>query len=493
MMKCLRTLTWLPIFVSLLGFHLTGCSSMKRDTLPSSDPSLPVQYPISDPEKCTALVGWREYFKDPNLTSLIGSALENNQELNILLQEIAVSKSEVLSRKGAVLPFAGIGAEAGLEKPGLYTTQGAVEENLPIKPGKEFPEPLPNYRISADFTWEVDIWRKLRNERDAAIKRYLGTQEGRNFTITHLVAEIAESYYELLGLDSRLAILQAMIGIQENAFGAVKQQKEAGKATELAVKRFEAEVLKNRAELSLVHQRIIESENHLNFLAGRYPQHIQRDSSGFEQLMLDRVHAGLPVELLRNRPDVRKAEYELVASGLEVKAAAARFYPSLDLSGALGLETFTLSSAFDTPESVVYSAVAGVAAPLINRSAIKAAYNGANAEQVAAIYDYQQTVLRAYVEVVNQIAEIQNLNQAYLRKSEQVRALSESVAITGQLYSNARADYTEVLLTQRDALEARLDLIELKQRQLAAFVRAYKALGGGYNRGQDEVAARGAE
>jgi outer membrane protein, multidrug efflux system len=466
---------------------LPGCSSLKRGALPSSDPPLPVQYPLSAGAKSSALVGWREYFKDPNLTSLIATALANNQELNILLQEIEVSKSEVLGRKGAIFPFVTLGGGAGLDKVGRNTRDGAVEENAAneIKPGKAIPSPLSNFGLVADFEWEVDIWRKLRNERDSAVKRYLATREGRNFMIMNIVSEMAQSYYELQALDNQVITLKRTIDIQQSALELVKLEKAAGKVTELAVKRFEAEVLKNQSNLFEIQQKIVVSENRLNYLAGRYPQKVQRNSSSFGSTMLTGIHTGLPAELLRNRPDVLQAEMQLAAAGLDVKAAAARFYPALNISAALGLQSFTLASAFNTPASLIYGAAGNLAAPLINRSAIQAAYNGASARQVGAIYTYQQTVLKAYVEVVNQMAEIKNLTQSYDLKSKQVQALSDSIDLSSQLFKNARADYTEVLFTQRDALEAKIDLYELKQQQLNAFVKAYKALGGGYNRNTD--------
>lgn len=479
-----------PIFQCLGGFcllaALQACSALKRDPLPSSEPPLPSRFPDGGGGRSSAQLGWREFFTDPNLQSLIATALENNQELNILMQEIALSKSEVRARKGSIFPFVTLGSEAGVDKVGAHTREGAVEENLPVKPGKEFPEPLPNFAIAADFDWEVDIWRKLRNERDAAIKRYLATREGRNFMVTHIVAEIAQSYFELLALDNQLAILQRTIDIQQSALAAVKLQKDAAKVTELAVRRFEAEVLKNRSGLYQIRQKITVTENKLNYLAGRYPQPVKRNSAGFDRRMLTGIRAGLPAELLRNRPDVRQAELELAAAGLEVKAAAARFYPALNISAALGLQSFSLDSAFTTPESLAYGAAASIAAPLINRSAIQAAFNGASARQVSAIYAYQQTVLKAYIEVVNQLAEIRNLNESFSLKSQQVAALSDSITIAGKLFNSARADYTEVLLTQRDALEARIDLVELKQQQLNASVKAYKALGGG-NDGEADI------
>lgn len=465
---------------------LQACSGLKRDPLPSSEPPLPARFPVSGgSSRSSAMLDWRQYFTDSNLKSLIATALENNQELNILMQEIAVSKSEVKARKGAIFPFITLGGGAGLEKSSRYTRDGAVEEGLEVKKGKAFPEPLPDFDITADFDWEVDIWRKLRNERDAAIKHYLATQEGRNFMVTNIVAEIAQSYYELMAMDNQLAILKRTIEIQNSALGAVKMQKDAARVTELAVRRFEAEVLKNQSHQYEIQQKITVTENKINYLAGRYPQPVKRNSANFEHLMLTGIRAGLPAELLRNRPDVRQAELELAAAGLDVKAAGARFYPALNISAALGLRSFSLDSVFTTPESLVYGAAASMVAPLINRSAIQAAYNGASAKQVSAIYGYQQTVLKAYIEVVNQLAEIRNLNQGFSLKSQQVAALSDSIDISGKLFNSARADYTEVLLTQRDALEARIDLVEMKQQQLNAYVKAYKALGGGYTRDAD--------
>ncbi len=462
-----------------------GCSSvLRRGPLPSSDPPLPANFPDTNGAKNSAVIGWREYFKDPNLTSLIGTALQNNMELNILLQEIQASKSDVIRAKGAYLPFVSAGTTTGLDKVGRHTAAGAAEDNTTneIAAGRAIPTNTPNFGFGGTLDWEVDIWRKLRNERDATILRYLGTQEGRNFMITNIVAEIAQTYYELVAFDNQLIILNRTIEIQQNALEAVKLQKANARVTELAVRRFEAEVLKNQSRLFKIKQQITVTENRLNYLAGRYPQPVKRRSEGFDQMMLSRINTGLPVELLRNRPDVRRAELELAATGLDVRAAAARFYPSLGISGALGLQSFTLASAFNAPASVMYGAAANIMAPLINRSAIKAAFLGASARQIGAIYTYQQTVLKAYIETVNQLAQIKNYGRSYDLKAQQVAALNDSISIAGQLFFNARADYTEVLFTQRDALESKIDLVELKQEQLTAFVKAYRALGGGYNR-----------
>ena len=469
-------------FAAALLSIAAGCGTPRTGPLPPSTVTLPEQFPGAGTTPNPAMIGWGEFFQDPALVDLISTALTNNQELHILQQEVAIAKAEAGARKGELFPFVKLGGRAGAEKVSRNTRDGVVEENLEIQEGRRFPEPLRNYGVIADFDWEIDIWRKLRNQRDAAMSRYLATQEGRNFMVTHLVSEVAESYYELLALDSQLAILRQMVEVQQRALESVRLKKSAARVTELAVRRFEAEVFKNRGALFAIQQRITETENRLNFLAGRYPQPIQRNPEGFELRTLYQLQTGVPSELLRNRPDIRQAELELVAAGLDVKAAGARFYPSASLSAALGIESFTLGSPILAKENLVYGATANLVGPLINRSAIKAAFTSARADQIAAIYRYQQKVLQAYIDVVNQLSQISNMEQSYALKSQQVEALASSSTLSSQLFDSARADYTEVLLTQREALESHIDLVEIRQSQLTALVKAYKAIGGGTSR-----------
>ncbi|HIB36280.1 efflux transporter outer membrane subunit [Mesonia sp.] len=430
----------------------------------------------------SATINWKEFFNDPYLSQLIEVALENNQELNITLQELQISKNEVQARKGEYLPFLGLRGGAELEKSGRYTRNGAVEENLPIKEGTEMPDPLPNYMIGAYANWELDIWGKLHNAKKAAVMRYLSTVEGRNFMVTNLIAEVANSYYELLALDNQYAILQRNIDIQSNALRIVKLQKQSARATELAVKKFEAEVFHTKSLQFEIQQKITETENRINFLLGRYPQTIDRDYEVFENLVPDQINAGMPLQLLQNRPDVRQAELELAASKLDVKVAKARFYPSLGISAGIGFSAFNPEYLLDTPQSLLYSIAGDIAAPLINRNAIKATYSSANAKQIQAVVNYERSILNAYIEVANQIAKIDNLEKSYDLKAKEVDALTRSISISNDLFTSARADYMEVLLTQRDALESKFELVETKKEQMSALVNMYQALGGGWSK-----------
>lgn len=465
--------------VACLTLAISACKSLNVATR-TENKTVPARFNDAQDTTNTAKLSWKEFFKDPYLIALIDTALQNNQELNITMQEIQISRNEVRARKGEYLPFVGIQGGAGIDKTARYTNIGAMEANTQIAPGKEMPEPLPDLLLAARASWEIDIWGRLHNAKRAAFNRYLSSVEGKNFMVTNLIAEIANSYYELLSLDNQLDIINQNIQIQNDALRIVKLQKEAAKVTELAVRRFEAQVLHTKGLQFDILQKITETENKLNFLVGRFPQTIARKSQDFNSLVPPIMSAGLPSQMLDNRPDIKQAEMDLMAAKLDVKAAKARFYPSLSINAGVGLQAFNASYFVKTPESLLYSIAGDLMAPLVNRNAIKAAYYTANSKQIQAVYQYEKTILNAYVEIANQLAKINNLNKSYDLKAQQVQALSESVAISNNLFRSARADYMEVLLTQRDALESKFELIETKKQQMNATVNIYRALGGGW-------------
>lgn len=460
-------------------FLLSSCA-IKGVTEKSVTLTAPDTYGTQKDTNNMAKESWRLFFTDPYLVDLIDTALAHNQELNIMMQEIYQSSNEVQAKKGEYIPQLSLGTEDEVEKVGRYTSQGANDANTDIEPGTEMPDPLPNFMVGGFATWEVDIWRKLRNSKDAAIQRYLASVEGKNFMVTTLVSEISSEYYELLSLDKELALINEYIGIQENALKIVKLQKQAGEVTELAVRKFEAEVLNSKSKQYDIKQEIVEAENHINFLLGRYPQHINRDSQTFDKNLPDTLQTGIPSQLLELRPDIRQAEYKLAAAHLDVKVAKAQFYPSLSLSAGVGFEAFNPAYFVKTPESLLYSLAGDLSAPLINRKALKANYKNANARQIQAVYEYEQTVLNAFVEVVNHMSKIDNLQKSYTLKSQEVEVLNQSIVLANGLFKSAKADYMEVLISQRDALEGRMELIEYKKNQLTSLVNLYRALGGGW-------------
>lgn len=472
-----KQLKW--IVFATISLLYSGCKT-PQIVGKTEDKYTPPSFKFANDSTSAEIQNWSTYFSDPFLTALIDTALVNNQELNIMLQEISISQNEVMARKGEYLPFVSLRAGAGVEKVGRYTQQGSSEATTDIKPGRETPDPLPDFMVGAFATWEADIWHKLRNAKKSANLRYLASIDGRNFMITNLISEVANSYYELLALDTQLNIIIQNIEIQNNALKIVKLQKEATRVTELAVKRFEAQVLNTRSRQFGIKQEIIETENRINYLLGRYPQPILRSSGNFEMMSPAPFVVGLPAQLLENRPDVRQAELNLTAAKIDVEVAKASFYPSLGLSAGLGLQSFNPILLIN-PKSLLTNLMSDLMQPLVNKNGIKANYFNANSRQIQTVYNYERTVLNAYVEVANQLSNLRNLQQTYDLKATEVQVLNQSVSISNNLFRSARADYMEVLLTQREALESRFDLVETKLKQMNANVNVYRALGGGWN------------
>jgi NodT family efflux transporter outer membrane factor (OMF) lipoprotein len=418
------------------------------------------------------------FYTDPALAGLLGQAVAGNQELKILNEEVQIAANEVLARRGAILPAVGLTADGGFDRNSANMPLGAAERQLTDPRGREFPDPVPRVRLGAVLNWQLDIWRELRNARDAAAARLTAVTERRNAFVTRLVADVADNYYRLLALDARLVVLDQTIALQEESLKVAIARKEAGRGTELAVQRFQAEVKKNQSEKLVVRQEQVEVENRINFLLGRFPQPVERTAGSYVDLTLVPPAAGLPSQLLLTRPDIRQAERELTAAGLDVLVARARFFPRLDITAGVGWEAFNPKYLFD-PGSFIASAAGGFVAPFINRAAIRADYQSANARQLQAVYTYQRVVLDAFTDVVTQLTAAENFRQSVEVRKQQLEAQAASVDSATKLFQAARAEYSEVLFAQRDLLDARLDLIDTKRRQLAAVVAAYRALGGG--------------
>jgi NodT family efflux transporter outer membrane factor (OMF) lipoprotein len=444
----------------------------------------------------SALVPIEDFFNDPLLTRLICQALTGNQDLRIMYEDVQIARNEILGRSGAYLPAVGLGFSAGLEKFSKFTPLGAAEEQLEYLPGKHFPGLPGNFLLAANISWQVDIWRQLRNARDAAVQRFLASNEGRNYAVTRLVAEIAENYYTLMSLDQRLDNLDRILRLQEQSLRFAQARMKFAAGTALDVQRFLAEVRKNQSQKLIVKQGIIQVENRINFLVGRYPQPVERNSARFFDLNVNALCVGVPAQLLQYRPDIRQAERELAAAGLDVKVARARFFPVLGLAGPLGpagpyspvgFQAFNPKYLFWSPQSMLVNFAGDLTTPFINRRAIQADYKTANARQLQSVYNYQRVILNAFTEVVNRVSKVQNYSQSIEIKKQEVEALAKSVDIATKLYYAAflgaeqgqRHDYMNVLFAQRDFFEARVSLIETKQEQLSAIVNVYQALGGG--------------
>ena len=463
---------------------LAGCVAPKLVTVPTVVP-VPALFAAGARQvrgadsSSVGDIGWRTFFDDTTLVALIDTAVRNNPELLSTLQEVEMARYDVQAARGRLLPQVSLAAGLGVDKSARYTSEGAGNASTDITDGRKVPEPLTDISLGFVAGWEADIRGKIRSQKGAALARYLSTVEGSRYVMTGLVAEVTNTYYELLALDAKLAIVREAITLQQKSVALVRAQREAAAANELAVQQLNALLLNAQALEYELLQQITEAENRLNLLLGRYPQTVLRASS-MPSAAPRPIVEGLPSHLLQSRPDVLAAEWALTASHFDVKAARAEFFPEVTLTGALGVRAFKPSVLFTLPESMAYSLVGDVMAPLFNRSAIKAEYGRATAMQQQALINYRRTILGGVTEVSTLLSAIENLERVNSFKSQQAEALDRSTVVANQLFAAARANYLEVLTAQREALDVKLDLVDARLRQRVALTNLYRALGGGW-------------
>jgi NodT family efflux transporter outer membrane factor (OMF) lipoprotein len=477
-MKEVKLLVW--IFLLIGATTMLSCKSLNtRISIPEN--KIPEQYTTGKTDTQTvARLPWSTYFNDADLVRLIEKALSNNFDVKMTYQNLETYKAQIKLARGAQLPTVNATTAYWQRKFGFYTMDDAGNRVTEIAPGDTIPTHLPDYYIGLTATWEVDIWGRLKKMRQSAMAQYLASVEGKHFVISNLIAEMANLYYALLALDNELDLIKQTIQKQEEAIRIVEAQLDGGKANALALKQFQAQLLASKVIQASIDHRIQETENRLNFLMGQYPQPIKRNKEQLFQTLNTNYAVGIPSQLLVYRPDIRSAAHLVEASKFNLEAAKASFYPTLNITAGLGFQAFNPQFLFSTPASLAYSALGGLVAPLINRNALKARFNTAKAQQLNALYQYQQSVLNGYVDVSNALSYLNRLSEMHDLRQEQSLVLKETVTMSTELYQYAKANYLEVLLAQQNALQARLDYIELVQQQQQAKVRLYKALGGGW-------------
>lgn len=316
------------IITLLSGGFLLCCKLAPPVKTPDAVPMPSSFVTTNDTTKSSGELPWKKFFDDPYLLKLMEEGITNNLDLKVALQRIEQSRASLRISKGMLLPSVGINAAAGQRKFGEYTMDGIgnfdtnFSTNLPSD--KKVPEHLPDYYVGLQSSWEVFAWGKLQNQKKSAALKYLATEKGRHLIVTSLVAEIAKTYYDLIALDNELKIIRENSVLQQTAVDLVSIQKEAGRATELAVKQFTAQLLNTKSLEAQKRQLIVQNENKLNLLLGRFPQPVERGNPILEQPLPMDMHAGVPSELLSRRPDIAQAELNLRAAKFDVDAEIGR-------------------------------------------------------------------------------------------------------------------------------------------------------------------------
>ncbi|WP_276483615.1 TolC family protein [Paraflavitalea pollutisoli] len=488
MKQAFKHTSYLSFFVLVISVLPAGCKVMAPQPEPSVK-GLPAQY--NRPDSVQAAVrttdsvqlDFRKLFPDEHLVSFVDSALRHNTDLQIALQKVITAEARLVARRGALAPSLDGVISGSADRYGDYTLNGVGNFDTNLSPNINKDQRIPTSPTTDMFiglrsNWEIDIWGKLKHLKKAALAEVLSTREARQFVVTNLVARLTAGYYNLLALDAELGIVQRNVQLQEEALEIVKVQKEGGRATELAVQQFNAQLLNTRAIAYTLQQERIGVENELNALAGNYPQTIRRDT-GLSRTSGIVITAGVPTALLSNRPDIRQYEYQLEAARENVVAARRSFLPSLVISPYVALNAFTPGLLFKGG-SEAFGVLGGITTPFLRQGELRAQYTIANAANREAVYEYQQGLLDAYSEVVTHMSAVENNRHAYTIKKQEVEQLRAAVVTARDLYLSGYANYLEVITAQKNVLEAELQLVRQKRDIFVAQVQLYRALGGGW-------------
>jgi NodT family efflux transporter outer membrane factor (OMF) lipoprotein len=472
------------LYTILLVFFMTACSNLKTIEVAPPQP-MPASYTGATDTTNVSAIPISAYFADSYLLRLIDTALTANPDILSALQRVEIANANLKYNGMLILPNVTLNANAGLEKYGDYTMNGVGNYDTNLSPNinsnQRIPNPTPDYFLGFRSAWEVDLWGKLRSRKKPAFNRFLASQSGYKMITTSLTAQIASAYYQLLALDNELKVIRKNVVFQTNALEIIKIQKLGGRATELAVQQFLAQLKRTQGLEFQVLQQITETENQLNFLTGRFSKTIVRDTSINTLKLPSVLKAGVPSQLLLNRPDIQEAEFELRAMNADIKAVHAAFFPSLTISPYVGFNAFASSLLFNSG-SFTYGILGGITAPIFNRKLIKANYNRTVAEGKQALYSYQKTVLNSYQEVFNSLKSIENYKQMYTQKQQEVEALNNAVSVANDLYLVGRANYLEVITAQRNVLDAELELANTKKNIFIGAINLYRSVGGGWKR-----------
>ncbi|RKS98104.1 efflux transporter outer membrane subunit [Chryseobacterium defluvii] len=416
-----------------------------------------------------ANVSWKEIFTDPILQGHISKALDNNLDIRIALQSISSAEAYLKQSKAAYQPTLSVGPNYTFQTQSLNTQFGQIIGERRY---------VNQFDITASLGWEADLWGKLKSQEKAQLATYLGTVAAHKAVKSDLVASIASAYYQLLTLDSQKRIIQETIGVREKNLETTKALKEAGTVTEVAVQQSEALVYNAKSLLIDIDTQIQLLENTISLLMGEPSHTIERTTLESQKLPLN-VDLGYPAQLLANRPDVMRAEYNLMNAFELTNAAKAQFYPTLKITGSGGVQSVDIDHLFSV-NSLFASVVGGLAQPILNRRQIKTNYEVSLANQETAYLNFRKTVLTAGKEVSDAIRVFSVQDSFIELKRKELESYKKSVNYSQELVNYGMANYLEVLNASVNSLNAELNISNAEYNKMKAAVELYQALGGGW-------------
>lgn len=412
-------------------------------------------------------VTWDKLFTDPILQEHINKGLQNNFDIRVAMQNIIASEAYLKQAKAGYFPSVNGSATV---------THQELARNSQF--GSFFNGSIDQYQLSANLSWEADIWGKIRSNKRAANASYLRTIAANQAVKTQVITGVAAAYYQLLALDAQLKVAQENLENRIQSVETIKALKEAGSVNEVGVKQTEAQLYSTELIIEDIKNNIVLVENAMSILLGEAPGTIQR-STFEEQALNPEIKLGFSASLLRNRPDVIAAEFGLVNAFELTNVAKANFYPQFTITGTGGLQSIDVSQWFSA-NSLFANIVGGLTQPIFNQRQIRTRHEVAKAQQEQAYIQFQQAIVNASKEVSDALAQYNNETTKLVIREKQVDALTKAADYSDELLQYGLVNYLEVLTAKATALNSELEFVDNKFKQYQAIIDLYRALGGGW-------------
>jgi multidrug efflux system outer membrane protein len=412
-------------------------------------------------------VSWKTLFTDQILQQHIEEGLQNNMDVRIAIQQMMAAEAYAKQGKAGYLPSFNVGANAAHQE---------LSQNSQF--GSLFSGAIDQYDVTANLSWEADIWGKIRSNKRATQAAYLQSVSGHQAVKTQLISSIANTYYNLLALDAQLEVAEQTIAARESSVETIKALKNAGQVTQVAVDQNVAQYNNAKALQVDIEIAIFKTENMLSILLGKSPQHFERSRLDIQKIEQD-IKLGVPAKLLSNRPDVMAAEYRLIQSFELTNVAKSNFYPSLTLTASGGFQSLELDNLLSA-NSLFSSIIGGLTQPLLNQRKLKTQREVAIVQQEQSLLQFKKTLLIAGTEVSNALFSYESETKKFQFIKNEVEALRQAENNSEILLKNGYANYLDLLTARQSALSAELNIIDSQLQQLVSIVDLYEALGGGW-------------
>ena len=405
------------------------------------------------------------------MNDLVWSALPEKKDVKISAARIEQFLGLYTTTRAGLFPQVGAGWNASRQRISEKTGPAPIE-NTP----NTFPT-FSNFELFLNATWEIDLWGKLRRATEAARANMLSSEEASKSVILTLVTSVTNSYINLRDLDKQLEVTRQTAKSYEETYNIIKLRYEFGYISAMEINQAKEQYEHAAANIPFFEKAIAQQENNLSVLLGRNPGSILRGKA-LDELTLPTVPAGLPSEVLANRPDIRQAEQNLIAANANIGVAKALYFPSISLTGALGTASSDLSNLFSGPAKI-WSIAGAITAPIFTAGAIAGQVQTAEAGQQETLFRYQQVIQTAFQEVNDSLVDQDRTREQLAALTRQVEALREYVRLAWLRYNEGYASYLDVTYSQNLLYNAELDRTGVQSTLLQAFANLYKAMGVG--------------